>query len=320
MREIWQPLASKIYQTLIILPNFLSMVVVAYLVYGFLHPEYGFANYVLENLGMERVKLVQRPKYWPFLLPMVHWWKQLGYKSVVYLASVAGIDKELYEAAVIDGAGKWNQAWYITIPQLTSTMIIMFLLALGNIFRADFGLFYQVTMNSAMLYEVTDVIDTYVYRALTTMNNIGMSSAASFYQSVVGAVTVVGANLIVRKIDRSQAPVLGKGGESMQSVAVKDKARKKENRKLQNKVSLPVNILLHFIFGLFAFCCFGAAVSAHRRFPDAGNRAVAGRVPIHPRELTLEAYKYLFETPELVINALRGHHLRRGRRHGFPAC
>lgn len=205
MREIWQPLASKVYQTLIILPNFLSMVVVAYLVYGFLHPEYGFANYVLENLGMERVNWYNDPKYWPFLLPMVHWWKQLGYKSVVYLASVAGIDKELYEAAVIDGAGKWNQAWYITIPQLTSTMIIMFLLALGNIFRADFGLFYQVTMNSAMLYEVTDVIDTYVYRALTTMNNIGMSSAASFYQSVVGAVTVIGANLIVRKIDRSQA-------------------------------------------------------------------------------------------------------------------
>ena len=205
MREIWQPLASKLYQTLIILPNFLSMVVVAYLVYGFLHPEYGFLNSVLEKLGFDRVSWYSEPRYWPFILPLVHWWKQLGYKSVVYLASIAGIDKELYEAAVIDGAGKWQQAIYITVPQLAPTMIIMFLLALGNIFRADFGLFYQVPMNSAMLYEVTDVIDTYVYRALTTMNNVGMSSAASFYQSVVGAITVVAANMVVRKIDKSQA-------------------------------------------------------------------------------------------------------------------
>lgn len=204
MREIWQPICSKIYQTLIILPNFLSMVVVAYLVYGFLHPEYGFFNSILKSLELEPINWYNEPKYWPFILPMVHWWKQLGYKSVVYLASIAGIDKELYEAAVIDGAGKWQQAFYITVPQLTPTMIIMFLLALGNIFRADFGLFYQVTMNSAMLYEVTDVIDTYVYRALTTMNNVGMSSAASFYQSVVGAITVIGANLIVRKIDATQ--------------------------------------------------------------------------------------------------------------------
>lgn len=205
MKEIWQPFCSKLYQTLIILPNFLSMVVVAYLVYGFLHPEYGFVNSVLEGLGMDRISWYNEPKYWPFILPIVHWWKQLGYKSVVYLASIAGIDKELYEAAVIDGADKWQQAIYITIPQLTPTMVIMFLLALGNIFRADFGLFYQVPMNSAMLYEVTDVIDTYVYRALITMNNVGMSSAASFYQSVVGAITVISANFVVRKIDASQA-------------------------------------------------------------------------------------------------------------------
>ena len=205
MREIWQPLCSKVYQTLIILPNFLSMVVVAYLVYGFLHPDYGFLNSIRETLGLERVNWYNEPAYWPFILPLVHWWKQLGYKSVVYLASIAGIDKELYEAAVIDGAGKWQQAIYITVPQLTPTMVIMFLLALGNIFRADFGLFYQVPMNSAMLYEVTDVIDTYVYRALTTLNNVGMSSAASFYQSVVGAVTVVAANLVVCKIDPAQA-------------------------------------------------------------------------------------------------------------------
>lgn len=205
MREIWQPMASKLYQTLMILPNFLSMVVVAYLVYGFLNPQYGFLNNVLRNVGIDPISWYNEKKYWPYILPLVHWWKVLGYKSVVYLASIAGIDKEMYEAAIIDGASKFQQAWYITIPQLSSTVIIMLLLALGGIFRADFGLFYQVTMNSAMLYEVTDVVDTYVYRALITMNNIGMSSAASVYQSIVGAITVVVANLFVRKIDKTQA-------------------------------------------------------------------------------------------------------------------
>jgi len=205
MREIWQPRATKVYQTLMILPHFLSMVVVAYLVYGFLNPQYGFFNKALEALGQKGVNWYYEPKYWPFILPVTHWWKALGYQSIVYLAAIAGLDKELYEAAVIDGAGKWNQITRITVPQLVPTMVIMFLLALGSIFRADFGLFYQVPMNSAMLYEVTDVIDTYVYRALTQLNNIGMSSAASVFQSFVGAVTVVLANLLVRKIDSGQA-------------------------------------------------------------------------------------------------------------------
>ena len=205
MREIWQPRATKIYQTFIILPYFLSMVVVAYLVYGFLNPQYGFFNKVLESFGMKGVNWYYEQKYWPFILPITHWWKVLGYQSIVYLASIAGIDKELYEAAIIDGAGKWAQITKITIPQLSPTIVIMFLLALGNIFRADFGLFFQVPMNSAMLYEVTDVIDTYVYRALIQLNNIGMSSAASVYQSFVGAATVILANMVVRKIDQSQS-------------------------------------------------------------------------------------------------------------------
>lgn len=205
MREIWQPGISKLYQTLLILPYFLSMVVVAYLVYGFLNPQYGFFNKTLEALGQKGVNWYNEPKYWPFIIPLTHWWKSLGYKSVVYLASIAGLDKELYEAAVIDGAGKWDQIRRITVPQLTPTMVIMFLLALGGIFRADFGLFYQVPMNSALLYDVTDVIDTYVYRALTQMNNIGMSSAASVYQAFVGAATVIAANIIVRRIDSTQA-------------------------------------------------------------------------------------------------------------------
>ena len=205
MREIWQAKATKFYQTLIILPYFLSMVVVAYLVYGFLNPQYGFFNKIRESMGFFGINWYYEPKYWPFILPITHWWKGLGYQSIVYLASIAGLDKELYEAAVIDGAGKWAQITKITLPQLTPTMVIMFLLALGRIFRADFGLFYQVPMNSVMLYEVTDVIDTYVYRALVQLNNIGMSSAASVFQSVVGAITVISANYLVKRLDDSQA-------------------------------------------------------------------------------------------------------------------
>jgi putative aldouronate transport system permease protein len=205
MREIWQLKATKFYQTLIILPYFLSMVVVAYLAYGFLNPQYGFFNNVLDKLGLQTINWYYEPKYWPFIIPITHWWKGLGYQSIVYLASIAGLDRELYEAAVIDGAGKWAQITKITLPQLTPTMVIMFLLALGRIFRADFGLFYQVPMNSVMLYDVTDVIDTYVYRALVQLNNIGMSSAASVFQSFVGALTVILANLLVRKLDESQA-------------------------------------------------------------------------------------------------------------------
>lgn len=141
------------------------------------------------------------PKYWPVILVIINVWKNLGYNMILYYATLCGIDHTLYEAAVVDGANRWQQIRNVTLPGLKSTIIILTLMALGGIFRSDFGLFYQVPQNSGPLISVTQTIDTYVYRGLMQTNNIGMSSAAGVYQSIVGFILVVTANFIVRKVD-----------------------------------------------------------------------------------------------------------------------
>lgn len=203
--ELRNKYAARFYQSLMILPYFLSMVVVSYLVYGFLSPQGGFLNGVMSGLGMKQIDWYASPEYWPYLLVLITLWKSVGYNSVVYIAGIAGIDSEYYEAAVIDGASRWHQALYITLPMIRPLIIILTLLAMANIFVSDFGLFYQVTLNSGMLYDTTDVIDTFVYRALMTLNDIGMSSAAALVQSVVGFILVLSSNLIVRRISRDDA-------------------------------------------------------------------------------------------------------------------
>lgn len=204
--EIRNKKASKVYQTMMILPYFLSMVVISYVVYAFLNYEYGFVNNTIFPLfGKDAIQWYNEPKFWPFLIFGIHVWAVMGYNSIVYLASLTGIDGELYEAAYIDGASKWQQIKSITLPLLKPVVVILLILALGGIIRGDFGLFYQVPMNSEALYSVTDVLDTYVYRALTTLSDVGMSSAAGFYQSIIGAILVISANLVVRKLDPEQA-------------------------------------------------------------------------------------------------------------------
>ena len=160
---------------------------------------------LLPALGMEPVSWYNAPQYWPFLLIFINTWKTIGYNSILYYATICGIDYSLYEAAIVDGANRWQRIVHVTLPSLKSTIIILTLMNLGNIFRSDFGLFYQVPMNSGTLLDVTQTIDTYVYRGLTQSNNIGMSAAAGLYQSVVGFVLVLAANLIVRKIDKDSA-------------------------------------------------------------------------------------------------------------------
>lgn len=204
--ELRNRFGSKAYQTMMIMPHFLSMVVVSYIVYAFLNPEYGFINkVVLESAGGESVNWYSQPKYWPFILLITRMWHNAGYSSILYVATIAGIDQEMYGAAVLDGATKWQQIRHITIPFLRPVMIIILIMSMGGIIKGDFGLFYQVTLDSPMLYPVTDIIDTYVYRSLINLNDIGMSSAAGFYQSVVGCFMVLAANLLVRKIDKDQA-------------------------------------------------------------------------------------------------------------------
>ena len=203
MNEIGRLAIAKLIQPALLFPYLLSMVIVAYVVYAFLNSETGFINNSI--LGGEGPRWYSEAKYWPVILTIVYLWKSAGYQSIVYMAGIAGIDKSIYEAAKVDGASKLKQIFSITLPMLKPTIIIMCLMAIGKIFNSDFGLFYQVPMNSGALYSTTQTIDTYVYRGLLELNDVGMSSAASVYQSVVGFVLVMVSNLIVRKVDQENA-------------------------------------------------------------------------------------------------------------------
>jgi putative aldouronate transport system permease protein len=206
MAEVSRLFCSKFFQAALVLPNLISMVVVAYLVYAFLTPETGLINTsILPALKMEEINWYAEPKYWPFILVIVQLWKTAGYSSIVYIANITGIDQGLYEAAVIDGAGKLRQIFKITLPLLKPTIIIMVLMSIGRIFASDFGLFYQVPMNSGALFSVTQTVDTYVYRGLMRSGDISMSSAAGLFQSVVGFALVMGANAIVRRVSSENA-------------------------------------------------------------------------------------------------------------------
>lgn len=203
MVEIASRKIAKVIQPIICFPNIISAVILAYLVFAFLSPANGFINNTV--LDGKTVKWYSEAKYWPYILTVTYLWKSLGYSSIIYMAAIAGIDKSLYEASKLDGATKLQQVRYITIPLLKSTVIFMVLLAIGRIMNSDFGLFYQVPMDSGMLFPTTQTIDTYVYRALMDLKDLGMASAASVFQSITGFVCVVTANLIVRRIDKSSA-------------------------------------------------------------------------------------------------------------------
>ena len=200
LNEIRSKMAAKIFQSTIFLPYFLSWVVVAYLVYSILSPN-GFYNRSLAPLmNMLPIDWYTVPEKWPFIIIIVNIWKNIGYSVVIYIAGIAGIDPEYYEAALLDGASKFQQVKSITIPFLVPLMIVTTIMALGNIFRSDFGLFYQVPMQQGLLTPTTDVLDTYIYKALIYTSDLGMSSAAGFYQSVVGFFLVLFANWAVGRI------------------------------------------------------------------------------------------------------------------------
>ncbi|WP_338854619.1 ABC transporter permease [Clostridium perfringens] len=205
LNELLNKKLAKFYQSSMFLPYFLSWVVVSYCLYAFLSPEKGYINGILQSMGGKGISWYTEPKYWPFIIIFMSQWKAVGYGTVVYLASICGIDKSYYEAAMIDGASKFQQIKYITVPLLKPVMIIMFITSIGGMFRGDLGLFYQLPKDSGALYPVTNVIDTYVYRGLMNLGDIGMSSAASLYQSFVGLILIVTSNAIVRKVDEENA-------------------------------------------------------------------------------------------------------------------
>lgn len=197
---------KKLYQSAILLPFLISAVIVSYLVFAFLSTENGFINNsILKPLGIDGISWYTEKKYWPFILVLVNLWKTVGYSCIIYLATIIGFDRAYYEAAIIDGANKRQQITQITLPLLKPTIIMLTLLSIGRIFYSDFGLFYQVPQNSGALYSVTNTIDTYVYRGLLELGDIPMTSAAGLYQSLVGFILVLSANLIVSKLDPDNA-------------------------------------------------------------------------------------------------------------------
>jgi putative aldouronate transport system permease protein len=193
LSEITKKVVAKIYQTLMFFPYFISWVVVSYFVFAFLSPGYGIFRGVTDWYN--------DPSGWPVILTLASLWKGVGYSCVLYLAAITGIDHGLYEAAAIDGATKWHQIMHITLPSIRPMIIILFIMAIGRIFNADFGLFYNVPMNAGALYPATMVVDLYVYNALTQTGDIGMSTAAGLLQNLIGFVCIMASNTIVRKVD-----------------------------------------------------------------------------------------------------------------------
>jgi putative aldouronate transport system permease protein len=206
LNEIKNKLAKSFYQSVILLPFLISMVIVSYLGFAFLSEDAGYLNNtILPMLGLDSVSWYSEAKYWPYILTFTNMWKGIGFLCVIYLAAIIGIDQEYYEAATLDGANKWHQIIHITLPSIMPVIIMMTLLAIGRIFYSDFGLFYQVPMNSGAIYDTTNVIDTYVYRGLMQLGDIGMSAAAGLYQSIVGFVLVLLSNYLVRRKSKENA-------------------------------------------------------------------------------------------------------------------
>ena len=196
----------RVYQTTILIPYLIAITVVAYLGYAFLSTDTGFINNsILAPLGIDAVSFYSNSSYWPAILIFIYLWKNFGYNTILYYATLIGIDDSYYEAAVIDGASTWQQIRHITLPCLKTTIITLTIMAIGRMFYSDFGLFYQVPMSNGLLFDATQTIDTYVFRALIQSNDVGRSSAAGFLQSVLGFVLVLGANLVVRKVDKDSA-------------------------------------------------------------------------------------------------------------------
>ena len=205
LHELTNKFVAKTYQTLMFFPYFLSWVVASYFLLAFLDPTKGLIDHFLMTKGLEKIDWYNTPKYWPFILTICNLWKNIGYSSILYLAAITGIDTTQYEAAAIDGATKWQQIFYVTIPNLRPMICILLIMNVGKIFNSDFGLFYTVPLNSGSLFSATQVIDTYIYRVLTATNNIGMSTAGGLLQNAVGFVCIMFANKVVKKIDEDSA-------------------------------------------------------------------------------------------------------------------
>ena len=201
MSELSKKFVANTYQTLMFFPYFLSWVVVSYFLNAFIDAQYGLIPMAQRAAGETAVSWYTTPGPWPYIIVFANLWKNVGYSTVLYLAAITGIDQTQYEAAAIDGASKWQQILHVTLPNLRTMIAILFILNVGKIFNADFGLFWNVPMQNGALFSVTQVIDTYIYRVLMNTGNIGQSTAAGLLQNIVGFICIIGANAVVKKID-----------------------------------------------------------------------------------------------------------------------
>lgn len=205
LSEIMNKYFKKFSQSVILLPHFISYVVVGVFAYNLFNFDNGFINSLLVNLGMERYSFYSNPGIWKYIIVFFYIWKTTGYGMIVYLAAITGISTEVYEAAYIDGASRLQRICYVTIPLLKQTFILLLLFGLGGILRGSFDLFYNLIGTNSLLYHQTDIIDTYVYRSLIGSFNFASSAAVGLYQSVFGLILVLTINLIVRKIEPESA-------------------------------------------------------------------------------------------------------------------
>ena len=203
--ELRNPFYKRFTQSLSFLPYFISTVVVGIFVSGLLAYDTGSFTVLLGKITGEKIKFYMEPKYWPWIMLTVNIWKGAGYSAIIYMASISGIDPEFYQAASLDGATRFQQVWFITLPLLIPTVIILTILSIGRIMNADFGLFFNVTKDIPSLYPTMDVLDTYIYRALRKSGDIGISSATGFFQSVVSFVLVIISNKIADKVEKGSA-------------------------------------------------------------------------------------------------------------------
>ena len=205
LTEVHKKWFKGLVQMTLVLPYFLSWVIVSYCAYGFLASDHGQINAVLNTLGLASVQWYQSPGYWRAILILTGIWKSCGYSLIIYMCAITAIDRTLYEGAVLDGATFWEQARYITLPLLRPTIATIFILSIGSLLSSDFGLFYQVPMDSGALQEVTQTLDVYVYKALMQQANFSYSSAAAFLQSAVGCALLFLSNALIRHVDRDSA-------------------------------------------------------------------------------------------------------------------
>jgi putative aldouronate transport system permease protein len=204
MNEVYHTHIAKVFQSILFFPHFVSWVLVGFFTFAFLNSDTGYVNAILRSLGQEPVNWYAEPQYWYAILVFLSVWKGLGYFTIIYLAGILNINPEYYEAARIDGANKWHEVRYISLPLVRPLIIINVLLAIGRIFFANFDFIYNVTRDSSLLLPVVNVIDTFVYRSLAAVGNFNLASAAGFFQAVMGLILVVAANELVRRIDSDQ--------------------------------------------------------------------------------------------------------------------